>query len=105
MTNGSLSVMKGLCSQRRFQHLSWSSVNLSSLHEAICQTLRHTHAEDGFIGADMGCNLCEALILLNSGQEIMNHVNISFISTNLCALILKICTAPHNLNWECTGAQ
>lgn len=53
MTNGPLSVMKGLCSQRRFQHLSWSSVNLSSLHEAICQTLRHTHrqthAEDGFI--------------------------------------------------------
>lgn len=50
---------------------------------------------------------CEVLILLNSGQEIMNRVNISFISSNPCALILKICTAPSNVNliWGCTGAQ
>ncbi len=48
---------------------------------------------------------CEALILLNSGQEITNRVNISF--TNPRASILKICTAPSKVNliYGFTGAQ
>lgn len=50
---------------------------------------------------------CEALILLNSGQEITKRVNISFTSANPRASILKICTSPSKVNliYGCTGAQ
>ncbi len=49
----------------------------------------------------------EALILLNSGHEITNCVNISFTSANPRASMLNICTAPSKVNliYGCTGAQ
>lgn len=88
--------------------MSWSSVNPSHDPSHVqTHTYTHTNAKDGFIGADMGYNLREAFILLNSGQEIMNRVYIGFTSSNPCVSLLKICTAPSNVNmiYRYTGAR